>query len=112
MSSVLVIGGARSLAGNHGRAERRPRRAFLAESRTIPRALQSSQNEPANARGRFAGHDVGNIEKPFGIVIAKLVSNAIAGFRYHADPAPIAVDHLEHFGEYGSGVRIAVAPSG
>ena len=53
MAAIGVVGRARPFGRHHGRAQRRLRRALLAERRAVVRLLQPFQDLAADADGRF-----------------------------------------------------------
>ena len=61
--AVVVIGGAGAFGRNHGGAERRLRRALLAEGGTIERLLEPSQHLAADADRPAPGLDVAPLRK-------------------------------------------------
>src|ERR1043166_367785 len=113
MSSVLIPDFAGPLIGNHTGADRRVRRALLAEERTL--------------RGRcYAGHDVsadtalgedrrGKIPEPAhidrealpGIDLGELVAQPEIPVGHMGDAAPVPADGTKHLPELCLGVAIA-----
>ena len=53
VAAVVVVGGAGALGRDHGRAQRRSGRAFLAERGAVVRLLQALQHLAADAHGRL-----------------------------------------------------------
>src|SRR6478672_393409 len=92
---VEVVGGARALAGHHGRAEGVPRGAQGAERRALVRLDQALQHLAAAAHGGLLGVDVAHPEALLGVVLAVALGESPAALRDHPDAAPGAVDDLE-----------------
>src|SRR5579862_1549334 len=99
MASVLVISGAGALGRNHGRAQRRHRRAALAERRTIDRLLQPLQDQRADAFLRFLGMPVLHPVNAFGVKVRKLLAQPVSAPGDLPDAAPLAVGNLEHLSQ-------------
>ena len=87
--AIGVIGSTGSLGGHHRCAQRRLRRAFLAESGAIVRLLQPLEDLPADAHRRFLRLDIVHLEEPFGVVVAVFVAELEAALRDQADSAPL-----------------------
>src|SRR5271166_6160444 len=96
MPSIVVVSGASSFGRYHGGPQGVLRCAFLAERRAIVRLFQARQHLPADADRRLRRVDRSQLENLLGVVIAKLVLQAIATPRDNADSTPGAVANLEH----------------
>src|SRR5215472_12098553 len=112
MSSIGEVRGAGSLGGNHRRAQRRLRRALLAERRTIVRLLQPLEHLPADTQRRFLRLDVIDLEAALGVVIAVLVAQLETAFGNQTDAAPLAVADLEDVLDEPLRRGIALGPHG
>ena len=97
MTPVGVVCGAGAFGRNHGRAERSLRRAKRAECRAIVRFLDPLQYLPADTDCRFPGIDLFHFEEPLGIMIPKLIAQAIPALGNSTDAAPLAVANFKHF---------------
>src|SRR5581483_7764874 len=68
VTPVLIIGSTGALGRNHRRAHRRLRGALSAESWTIRRLFQATQDHTTNADRRFVGGNFIDLEKLLRVV--------------------------------------------
>src|SRR5574341_1677059 len=95
-SPIPIIRRARALRGNHSRAERMLRRAARAKSGALVRLLQSLQDQPTDALGRFLDGAAGDAEAQFGVVLHVFFAQAQAALGNLADAAPLAMNDLKN----------------
>src|SRR5579884_626477 len=96
MPAVVIVGCAGALSRNHGRPERRLRRALRAERGTIVGLLQSLEHLAADADRRLLRANALHLENAFRVVIAKLVAQPVSALGDDADAAPAPVADLKN----------------
>src|SRR5262249_45893892 len=95
IATVLVVRRAGALGGHHGGAQGMLRVAVAAEGGAVGRLTQSAQDEAADAARGLLGLDGVHVEALLGVVLAVLVTDAVAGLRDGTHPAPLAIGDLE-----------------
>src|ERR1700758_2169702 len=96
-SAIVVVGRARSLGGNHRRAQRIFRRALHRKSGTLVGLLDALQDQSADALGRFARWLTRKWEAEVGIVLLKASAKLESTGGNFSQPAPLPRADLEHF---------------
>ena len=71
------------------------RRAQRAERRAVVRLLDAPQDLATDADLRFERGDLRHVEELLGIVLGKLIAQAVAAHGDGADAAPLAIAHFE-----------------
>ncbi len=85
---------------------------MLAESRAFMGLLESAQDLPADANGRFLRLQLAHGEDLLCVVVAILRAEPVAAPRDQADAAPLTVAHLEDLFQQAQGRRVAFAANG
>src|SRR5271167_2176238 len=96
-SAIVIIGRARAFRRYHGSAQRILRRTLYRECGTLVRLFDALQNQPADALRRLVRRFSRKGITPVGIVFLKAAAQLEAAGGNLAQPAPLAVHHLEHF---------------
>src|SRR5580704_12078931 len=93
---IVVVGGTRPLARNHGSSQRLPRSAFLAKRRTLVRLQNSLQDFATVAKRRLHGMNVAHGEAAACVEVAIGFAQLPSAGWNHSDAAPGSVDDFEN----------------